>query len=127
MPVYINGNEILGTVTSSRRFKENIVSAITYNISKFRVVNFNYVDDPDNIQVVLIAEEVADICPELNCLSLYCLRSSARTYSLTHLIPLVPLPAICCCSHKLSVRLIITISSLLVHCTGMNCLTLPLF
>ena len=45
--------------------KENIIDAKNYDISKFRVVNFNYKDDPDNIQVGLIAEEVAEIYPEL--------------------------------------------------------------
>ena len=64
VPVYINSNQILGTVTSSRRFKENIIDAKIYGISNFRVVNFNYIDDPDNIQVGLIAEEVAEIYPE---------------------------------------------------------------
>ena len=36
-----------------------------YYISKFRVVNFNCVDGPDNIQIGLIAEEEIDIYPEL--------------------------------------------------------------
>ena len=47
--VYINSNQILGTVTSSRRFKENIIDAKIYDISNFRVVNVNYIDDPHNI------------------------------------------------------------------------------
>ena len=65
MPIYINSNQILGTVTSSRRFKENVIHTKIYYISKFRAVNFNYIDDPDNIQVGLIAEEVAEIYSEL--------------------------------------------------------------
>ena len=65
VPVYINSNSQLDTITSSRRFKDNIVDARNYDISKFRVVNFNHIDDPDNIQVGLIAEEVVDIYPEL--------------------------------------------------------------
>jgi hypothetical protein len=43
IPVYINSSRQLGTVTSSRRFKENITDAKTYDISKLRVVNFNYI------------------------------------------------------------------------------------
>ena len=65
VPVYVNSNQILGTITSSRRFKGNIIDAKKYDISKFRVVNINYIDDPDNIQVGLIAVEVAEIYPEL--------------------------------------------------------------
>ena len=65
VPVYINSNQILGTLASSRRFKEIVIDAKIYDISNFRVVNFNYIDDPDNIQVGLIAEEVAEIYPEL--------------------------------------------------------------
>ena len=65
MPVYINSNQILRTLTSSRRFKENIIYAKIYDISNFRVVNFNYIDGPNNIQVGLIVEEVAEIYSEL--------------------------------------------------------------
>ena len=65
VPVYVNSSSQLGTPTSSNRFKENIVDAKNYNFSKFCVANFNYIDDPDNIQDGLIAEEVVDIYPEL--------------------------------------------------------------
>ena len=63
--VYISSNSQSGTITSSIRFKDNIVDTRNYDISKFRVENFNYIDDPDNIQFGLIAEEVVDIYPEL--------------------------------------------------------------
>ena len=63
--VYVNNNQILGTITSLRRFKENIIDAKNYDILKFRVVNFHYIDDSNNIQVGLIAEEDAEIYPEL--------------------------------------------------------------
>ena len=65
VPVYVNSNQLLGTITSSRRFKETIIDTKNNDISKFRVINFNYTDDPDNIRVGLIAENVAKIYPEL--------------------------------------------------------------
>jgi hypothetical protein len=55
---------MLGTVTSSRRFKENITDAKTYDISKLRVVNFNYIGN-DTSEIGLIAEEVEELYPEL--------------------------------------------------------------
>ena len=64
VPVYVNSISQLCTATSSNRFKENIVGPKNYDISKFRVVNFSYIDDLGNIQVGLIAE-VVDIYPEL--------------------------------------------------------------
>jgi hypothetical protein len=64
IPVYINSSAQLGTVTSSRRFKENITDAKTYDISKLRVVNFNYIGS-DTSEIGLIAEEVEELYPEL--------------------------------------------------------------
>jgi len=58
----------LGTVPSSRRFKENIIDLKdkSSNIFKLRPVNFNYIADEKKIeQVGLIAEEVEDIFPNL--------------------------------------------------------------
>ncbi len=64
VPVIINSSHELGIASSSRRFKENIIVAKEYDISKFRVVNFNYKKDKTQ-QIGLIAEEVADLYPEL--------------------------------------------------------------
>jgi hypothetical protein len=64
LPVYINSSRMLGTATSSRRFKENITDAKTYDISKLRVVNFNYIGN-DAREIGLIAEEVEELYPEL--------------------------------------------------------------
>jgi hypothetical protein len=69
VPVYVNSSRQLGTVTSSRRFKENITDAKTYDISKLRVVNFNYIGlgppGPSTSEIGLIAEEVEELYPEL--------------------------------------------------------------
>ncbi len=66
VPVYINSGSQLGTVTSSRKFKENIINAKNYDISKLRVVNFNYIDDATKSQQIgLVAEEVEELYPEL--------------------------------------------------------------
>jgi hypothetical protein len=65
VPVYINSSRQLGTVTSSRRFKENITDAKTYDISKLRVVNFNYIGNMTRVEIGLIAEEVEELYPEL--------------------------------------------------------------
>jgi hypothetical protein len=66
IPVLISGASQLGTSTSSRRFKENITDAKTYDISKLRVVNFNYIgSDTCDVEIGLIAEEVEELYPEL--------------------------------------------------------------
>ena len=65
IPVFINSSNQLGTISSSRRFKENIINAKNYNISNLRVVNFNYKEFPDKQEIGLIAEEVEEIYPEL--------------------------------------------------------------
>jgi hypothetical protein len=66
IPVYVNASSQLGTITSSRRFKENITDAKTYDVSKLRVVNFNYINDETKTQQIgLIAEEVEELYPEL--------------------------------------------------------------
>jgi hypothetical protein len=64
VPVYINSSRQLGTATSSKRFKEKITDAKTYDISKLRVVNFNYIGH-DTSEIGLIAEEVGELYPEL--------------------------------------------------------------
>jgi hypothetical protein len=65
VPVYVNSSRQLGTVTSSRRFKEKITDAKIYDISKLRVVNFNYIGHDTSVEVGLIAEEVEELYPEL--------------------------------------------------------------
>ena len=71
IPVVIDGNGQLGTVSSSRRFKEDIrdmgdASRALFNL---RPVTFRYAraynDGAKPIQYGLVAEEVAEVFPEL--------------------------------------------------------------
>lgn len=69
IPVLINGSGQLGTTTSSERFKNNI-NTLSTDISKkiydMRVVNFYYNSDTSNrMQYGMIAEEMAEIMPEI--------------------------------------------------------------
>jgi hypothetical protein len=69
-PVYVNGSGLLGTATSSARFKTNIqdMASTSDDILKLRPVTFNYKQDidPDAApQFGLIAEEVQKINPNL--------------------------------------------------------------
>lgn len=68
--VLINSNGKLGTTTSSRRFKENIraIGAESNRLMQLRPVAFEYKRDLDSTgltQYGLIAEEVAEIYPDL--------------------------------------------------------------
>lgn len=71
VPVYINSNGQLGTQTSSRRYKENIsdMGDSTSALMKLRPVTFYYKPEYDNgprtLQYGLIAEEVAQVYPDL--------------------------------------------------------------
>ena len=71
VPVYINSNGQLGTLTSSRRFKEQIrdMGDSTNALMKLRPVTFLYKPEydkgPRTLQYGLIAEEVAEVYPEL--------------------------------------------------------------
>ena len=68
VPVFIDTNGQLGTTSSSRRYKSNIVSMRdqTEPVMKLRPVNFIYKSDAsEKLQYGLIAEEVAEIYPEL--------------------------------------------------------------
>jgi len=71
IPVYVNSNGRLGTTTSSRRFKEQIqdMGDSTSALMKLRPVTFfykpEYDDGPRSLQYGLIAEEVAQVYPEL--------------------------------------------------------------
>jgi hypothetical protein len=69
--VYINSLGKLGTLPSSQRFKEDIrdMGDATAGLMKLRPVTFyykpEYTDGPRRLQYGLIAEEVAEIYPEL--------------------------------------------------------------
>ena len=69
--VYVNSNGKLGTVTSSRRYKEDIADMgdASSNLMKLRPVSFyyrsEYSDGPRTLQYGLIAEEVAEVYPDL--------------------------------------------------------------
>jgi len=69
--VYVNSSNKLGTLTSSRRYKEDIqeMADTTDDLMKLRPVTFfykkEYVDGPRLRQYGLIAEEVAEVYPDL--------------------------------------------------------------
>jgi len=69
--VYVNSNGQLGTGTSSRRFKEDIkdMGEASSRLMNLRPVTFRYKNEIDKegrtLQYGLIAEEVAEVYPEL--------------------------------------------------------------
>jgi cytoskeletal protein CcmA (bactofilin family) len=67
--VIINSNNQLGTIVSSRRFKENIRSISDATAQKFmqiEPVSFTYKNDPqETIQYGFIVEELSEALPEL--------------------------------------------------------------
>jgi len=71
VPVFINANGQLGTVTSSRRFKNDIqdMGQVSEKLMQLRPVTFRYKEAAENgthpIQYGLIAEEVAKVYPDL--------------------------------------------------------------
>lgn len=68
VPVYINSSGQLGTVVSSRRYKTNIrplADSWVEKIYSLRPVSFSYKTLPSEVNYGLIAEEVADVLPEL--------------------------------------------------------------
>ena len=68
LPVVINSNGLLGTTTSSERFKTAIapMGSKTAKLSELRPVTFHYKADPQGTpRYGLIAEEVAKVYPEL--------------------------------------------------------------
>jgi hypothetical protein len=71
IPVVIDSAGQLGTVSSSRRFKEDIqdMGDISRGLMRLRPVSFRYrkpfADDSKPIQYGLIAEEVAEVYPDL--------------------------------------------------------------
>ena len=71
IPVYINSSGQLGTMTSSRRYKDDIadMGSASAALMKLRPVTFRYKSPFDDgsrlVQFGLIAEEVADVLPGL--------------------------------------------------------------
>jgi hypothetical protein len=68
IPVLIDGNRQLGTVSSSRRFKKEIqpMDKASVAILSLKPVTFHYKSDAeDTPQFGLIAEEVAEVNPDL--------------------------------------------------------------
>lgn len=66
VPVQIQNDGTIGIIPCSTRYKENIVEAIPYDISRLKVYTYNYKSDPvKRLHVGLIAEEVDEIYPEL--------------------------------------------------------------
>jgi hypothetical protein len=71
IPVMVDSNGQLGTISSSRRFKEDIrdMNDISARLFQLRPVTFRYTKPYGNgtrpLQFGLVAEEVADVFPEL--------------------------------------------------------------
>lgn len=71
VPVFVNANGQLGTLRSSRRFKQNIkdMGTVSEKLMQLRPVTFRYKDNaeagPHALQYGLIAEEVAKVYPDL--------------------------------------------------------------
>ena len=71
IPVYINSDGLLGTLTSSLRFKEQVrdMGGSSSALMKLRPVTFLYKPEydkgPRTLQYGLIAEEVAEVYPDL--------------------------------------------------------------
>lgn len=71
VPVVIDGNGQLGTISSSRRFKDDIqpMGSVSDRLLELRPVTFHYKqpfeDGSTPVQFGLVAEEVAQVFPEL--------------------------------------------------------------
>lgn len=66
VPVEVDTNGQLGTVVSSRRFKEDISTLTQSDVLKLNPVSFTYKNDKEKTpHVGLIAEEVNEILPQL--------------------------------------------------------------
>jgi hypothetical protein len=71
VPVVVDSNGQLGTVSSSRRFKENIedMGKVSEGLMRLRPVTFRYqkpfADGSKPLQYGLVAEEVAEVYPDL--------------------------------------------------------------
>ena len=66
---YINASGVLGTTTSSARFKHDIAAvnkSISSKLHEMRVVEFKYNDDKeDRLQYGMLAEEMNEVMPEI--------------------------------------------------------------
>jgi Chaperone of endosialidase len=85
VPALVGPTGQLGTVVSSRRFKEDVVPAKDYDISKLQVVNFRY-KGQDKQSVGLIAEDVEQVLPEL---VVYDLEGMPQTVQYMDFIPIL--------------------------------------
>jgi len=67
IPVLIDSAGQLGTVSSSLRFKEAVrdMGDFSNRLLELRPVTFRYIGQPERIHFGLIAEEVAEVLPEL--------------------------------------------------------------
>jgi hypothetical protein len=65
--VLVNASGVLGTTTSSARFKQDIenMGEASDHVMALRPVTFRYRENPQERQYGLIAEEVAEVAPEL--------------------------------------------------------------
>lgn len=66
IPVVIDTTGLMGTVVSSKRFKDNIKSLQSTKVLNLDPVSFNMIKDESKAQCIgLIAEDVAQIIPEM--------------------------------------------------------------
>ena len=92
VPVLIDANGQLGTTSSSRRFKDNIadMNGASSVLMNLRPVTFQYkahgTGDDRPLQYGLIAEEVAEVAPELVA---YSKDSKIETVYYQHLPPML--------------------------------------
>jgi hypothetical protein len=88
--VLIDSNGNLGTVSSSRRFKENIVpmdQATAEKLAELNIVTFSYISDKTHkIQYGAIAEEVLNVFPDL---VVYNKDGEIETIQYHHFVPLL--------------------------------------
>ena len=90
--VLIDSNGQLGTISSSRRFKEDIadMGESACRVEDLRPVTFRYrepyADGSKPLQYGLIAEEVAEVCPDL---VVYSTDGQAETVQYWKLVPLL--------------------------------------
>ena len=92
IPVVIDSSGQLGTVSSSRRYKENIMDMgdVSSRLHALRPVTFNYKKPYANgekpVQFGLIAEEVAETFPELAVMNEQGLPETVKYQDLTPLL-----------------------------------------
>jgi hypothetical protein len=91
--VLVNASGVLGTTTSSLRFKENVQTlpnSVSAKLENLRIVQFNYKDDPNHkIQYGVIAEEAVNQYPELTVYDNDDPSQPVNTFQYLSLIPLL--------------------------------------